>query len=55
MNEFIIVDWADNHLFKDKIFNSFEDGWDFIRENISEETEDDSTYDDYYVINKKEF
>lgn len=26
--KFIIVDWANNHLFKDKVFNSFDEGWD---------------------------
>jgi len=50
MKEFIIVDWVNNHLFKDKVFNSFEDGWDFIQENI--EDNNDNTYDDYYVIKK---
>jgi len=28
--KYIIKDWADNHCFPDKIFNSYEDGWDFI-------------------------
>jgi hypothetical protein len=48
--QWIIQDWAGNHLFTDKVFDSFEDGWDFIYENIKEETEDDGTYDDYYVV-----
>lgn len=49
--KFIIKDWADNHLFKDKVFDSFEDAWEFIYENVQEETEDDGTYDDYFVVN----
>jgi hypothetical protein len=48
--KWIIQDWAGNHLFTDKVFDSFEDGWDFIYENVKEETEDDGTYDDYFVV-----
>lgn len=48
--KFIIEDWAGNRIFPSKVFETFEDGWDYIRENIHEETEDDGTYDDYYVI-----
>jgi hypothetical protein len=53
MTKFIIQDWAGNHLFKDKEFNSFEEGWEFIYENVQEETEDDGTYEDLYVIKKE--
>jgi hypothetical protein len=28
--KYIIKDWANNHCFSDKIFNSYEDGWDFL-------------------------
>ena len=52
---FIVVDWAGNHLFKDRVFSSFENGWSFITENIKEEFEDDGTYDDYFVIEKDNF
>lgn len=48
--EFIIRDWAGNHLFKDKVFSSFEDGWAFIYENVQEEYENDGTYDEYFVV-----
>ena len=50
MGKYIIQDWMGNHLFKNHTFTSFEEGWDFISENIKEEYEDDGTYDDYYVI-----
>ena len=50
MGKYIIQDWMGNHLFKRHTFTSFEEGWDFIYENIKEEYEDDGTYDDYYVI-----
>ncbi len=53
--KYIIQDWAGNHLFKDKEFDSFEEGWEFIYENVQEETEDDGTYEDLYVVNKKDF
>jgi hypothetical protein len=57
--KFIIQDWAGNHLFKDKKFDSFEDGWEFIYENVDnsvyEQTnkEDDNAYQDYFVIEQK--
>lgn len=54
-NKFIIIDWANNHLFKDRVFNSFEEGWNFIRENVKEESEEDGTYDDYFVIEQDSF
>jgi len=49
MNGFIINDWAGNRLFPDKIFDTFEGGWEFIYDNVSEEYEGDGTYDDLYV------
>lgn len=50
---FIIEDWAGNRIFPNKTFKTFLDGWDFIYTHIQEETEDDGTYDDYYVIEAK--
>ena len=57
MKTFIIEDWAGNHLFKDKTFKSFEDGWEFIYENVDnseyEKTlnDNDDNYQEYFVIN----
>lgn len=48
MSKYIIEDWAGNHLFKDKVFDSFEDGWDFIMEQFPDEDD----LQDYYVIPK---
>lgn len=54
---YIIQDWAGNHLFTDKVFKSFEDGWEFIYDNIDNSTfdktqnEDDDEYQEYFVIN----
>lgn len=45
---YIIQDWAGNILFNGKEFETFEDGWGFILENV--EDENDNTYDDYFVI-----
>lgn len=50
MKTYIIKDWAGNHLFPEETFDSFEEGWDFIHENVIEEYEDDGTFDDYYVV-----
>lgn len=53
MKTFYIIDWVGNHLFQDEIFESFEEGWNFIYENVKEENEDDGTYDDYFVVEQK--
>lgn len=45
-----IQDWAGNRLFPDKRFETFDDDWAFIFENVVEEVEGDGTYDDYYVL-----
>lgn len=45
----IIEDWAGNHLFKDRTFDSFEDGWDFLMEQFP----NDEDLQDYYVVPKK--
>lgn len=56
MKTFIIIDWAGNHLFKDKTFASFEEGWDFIYENVDNsefertENDNDDNYQEYEVI-----
>ena len=60
MDKFIITDWAGNHLFKDKEFETFEEGWEYIYENVDnskyDETgnEDDNEYQEYYVVTKSE-
>ena len=61
MDTFIITDWAGNHLLKDKEFETFEDGWEYIYENVDnskyDETgnEDDNEYQEFYVISKSEY
>lgn len=45
----VIVDWTGKRLFPDKEFDSFEEGWDFVYENIHEEYEGDGAYEDIYV------
>ena len=56
---YIIKDWANNHLFIDKEFNSFEDGWLYIYENIDNSkynktgNENDNEYQEYYVVPKQ--
>ena len=55
---YIIKDWNGNHLFTDKTFNSFDDGWDFIYLNVDNskydetQNEDDNEYQDYFVTLK---
>lgn len=51
----IIVDWAYNRVRQDMDFERYEDGWDWIYENIKEEKEGDGTYDDYLVIKESTF
>lgn len=56
--QYIIKDWAGNHLFKDKIFDSFEDGWEFIYQNVDNslydktENENENNFQEYFVTNK---
>ena len=57
---FIIQDWAGNRMFPDDAFETFEDAWEFIYENVDnskyDETgnENDNVYQDIYVINTAE-
>ena len=61
MDTFIITDWDGNHLFKDKEFETFEEGWEYIYENVDNskydetENEDDNEYQEYYVVTKSEY
>lgn len=48
MKKYIIEDWAGNHLFKNKEFDSYEDGFEFLREKF-----DETDLDDVFVIPKK--
>lgn len=54
--KFIIQDWAGNHLFKNKTFKTFDDGWEFLYKNIDNsifdktENENDNILQDYFVI-----
>jgi hypothetical protein len=56
--KFIIEDWAGNHLFKNKSFKTFEDGWEFIYKNVDNSkydksgNENDNEFQEYYVISK---
>ena len=56
----IIEDWAGNRMFPDKTFDSFDDAWDYIYENVDNSkydesgNEDDNVYQDIFVdINSK--
>jgi len=51
--KWIIEDWAGNRMFSNEEFETYEEGWEFIYENIQEEYEGDGTYDDVYVVPKK--
>ena len=57
---YIIKDWAGNHLFRDKAFDSFEEGWEFIYTNVDNseyeqsQNEDDNVYQEYYVVEEDE-
>lgn len=59
METFIIKDSFDNHLFKDKEFESFQDGWCFIYQQYPVIENTDGTQDDredelgeFYVVKK---
>ena len=44
--QFIEQDWAGNHLFREKVFDSYEDGWYFLQVTFSE----DEDLQEYYII-----
>jgi hypothetical protein len=48
MKNFIIIDWANNLMFDGIDFETFQDGWDYIYENV----EDDEMYEDLFVVEK---
>ena len=52
MNKWIVQDWAGNVLFGGKEFDSFEDGWGYVREVDPITDEDERAHDDYYVVRK---
>lgn len=60
-NKFIIIDWTGNLMFKGKTFESFEDGWEFIYENVDNsefdktQNDNDDNYQEYSVINENEY
>ena len=45
---YIVKDWMGNILFHGKTFPSFEDGWAYVYAHV-DTSEDEHTYDDYYV------
>jgi hypothetical protein len=44
---YILIDWCGNHLHPDREFDSFEDGWGFIRETYTDEND---SYDDLFIV-----
>ena len=56
---FIIQDWAGNRMFPNVTFKTYEEGWEFVYENVDNSTydesqkEDDNVYQDIYVVNKR--
>lgn len=51
---YIIKDWADNVCFHGAEFDSFEDAWSHVYETDPNTNEEDSYYDDYFVVLKGE-
>jgi len=46
---YIIEDWVYNIMFNGKMFNTFDDAWCFVYENIEDK---DNAYDDIFVVRK---
>ena len=57
--QYAIKDWAGNRMFPNKTFDSFEEGWEFIHENVDNSAydksgkENDNVYQDIYVVPEK--
>ena len=51
-----IIDWAGNRMFPNNTFDSFENGWEHIYENVDNSLFDetgklgDDCYQEYYVV-----
>lgn len=58
--KYIIQDWTGKRLFLNQEFDSFQEGWDYIYENVDNETynqtqnENDNVYQEYFVVVKNE-
>ena len=52
MNKYKIVDWMNNRIFPNKVFKTFEDGWEYIYNKFDNEED----HQEYFVvdINEKE-
>ena len=54
--KFIIQDWAGNRMFPTETFETFEDGWEYIYENVDNskydetENDNDNVFQDIYVL-----
>jgi hypothetical protein len=57
---YIIEDWAGNHIFREDTFDSYEEAWEYIYENVDNSLynktgdDNDSVYQEYYVLPQKE-
>jgi len=49
MNKYKIVDWMNNRIFPNKIFKTFEDGWEYIYDKFPNEED----HQEYFVVNIK--
>ena len=47
MTKYKIVDWMNNRIFPDKIFKSFEHGWEYIYSKF----DNNEDHQEYYVVN----
>ena len=50
MKKFIILDWANNHVFKTKVFSDAEDALEFIDGNVEEDE-----IDEYFVSSTEDY
>jgi hypothetical protein len=51
MMKWIIQDWTGARKFPDKVFDTFEDGWEFLR---GEFPDDEETWGEFYVEPQKD-
>jgi len=50
MNKYKIVDWMNNRIFPNKVFKTFEDGWEYIYNKFDNEED----HQEYFVVNVNE-
>lgn len=48
--KYVIKDWAGNRKFPDQVFDTYEDGWQFLYVQFPDDPEENGVLQDFYVV-----